>query len=58
MMLSNGQQIALGLVAAACYCSAFHHLKDFVKRRTEKHRSCGHSMSVGSSRVLLAWLLC
>lgn len=57
MMTSNGSQIALGLVAAACYCSAFHHLKDFVKRRTEKHRSCGHSTSACSPRVPLAWLL-
>ncbi|KAK9820839.1 hypothetical protein WJX81_003908, partial [Elliptochloris bilobata] len=41
MMLSNGPQIAMGLAAAAVYCSAFHHLKDFAKRRTEKHRRVG-----------------
>lgn len=37
-MNSNGQQIVLGLVAAAAYSAAFHHIKDFAKRRTEKHR--------------------
>ena len=38
MMQSNGPQILLGLVAAAAYSAAFHHIKDFAKRRTEKHR--------------------
>lgn len=38
MMCSNGQQIALGLAAAAVYSTVFHELKQQAKRHTQKHR--------------------
>ena len=38
MMCSNGQQIALGLAAAALYSTEFHELKQQAKRHTHKHR--------------------